>query len=349
MAVYGLLRLGRAARRRVRRQLAAGDRRRGAVDVSLCDRHLGHDGGADRAGRRAARDQRAVRGAARHGAAARAGAGRGSLRHDWCWPACCWCGCGRATAKGAHDDTILADAVGLTSRMQLQTQQAKGATAMASPLQLGPISIHPIVEQVTPLLDPLEFFPSLTKEVLEENRSWLQPSLPSTPPPARSCSASSPISCRRRTTHILVDTCIGNDKPRPTRPFWHQMKATASRRAGRHRRSASNDIDYVMCTHLHVDHVGWNTGSTTAAGCRPSRRPATCSPSSELAYWTQKREGGAARPGSPIRVLPIVAAKRADVVKSDHALNDMVRLVADPRPYHRPLLGASRQARRRML
>ena len=64
---------------------------------------------------------------------------------------------------------------------------------MASPLQLGPISIHPIVEQEMPLLDAQEFFPSLTKEVLEENRSWLQPTYLD-PPPARSCSASRAMS-----------------------------------------------------------------------------------------------------------------------------------------------------------
>ena len=35
--------------------------------------------------------------------------------------------------------------------------------------------IHPVVEQQAPFFDPLEFFPTLTKDVLEENRSWLQP------------------------------------------------------------------------------------------------------------------------------------------------------------------------------
>ena len=46
---------------------------------------------------------------------------------------------------------------------------------MLSPIQLGPISIHRIVEQEMPFYDAMEFFPTLTKEMLEENRSWLQP------------------------------------------------------------------------------------------------------------------------------------------------------------------------------
>jgi glyoxylase-like metal-dependent hydrolase (beta-lactamase superfamily II) len=58
---------------------------------------------------------------------------------------------------------------------------------------------------------------------------------------------------------VLIDSCVGNDKNRPTRPSWHMkndqtyMSALAS--AG----IAVEDIDYVMCTHLHPDHVGWNT------------------------------------------------------------------------------------------
>ena len=58
--------------------------------------------------------------------------------------------------------------------------------------------------------------------------------------------------------NILVDTCCGNEKERPTRPFWHQRNgpfldnlATVG--------LAASDIDFVLCTHLHADHVGWNT------------------------------------------------------------------------------------------
>jgi glyoxylase-like metal-dependent hydrolase (beta-lactamase superfamily II) len=57
---------------------------------------------------------------------------------------------------------------------------------------------------------------------------------------------------------ILVDTCVGNDKPRPGIPNWHLRRgpflddlATAG--------FAPESIDMVVCTHLHVDHVGWNT------------------------------------------------------------------------------------------
>ena len=56
---------------------------------------------------------------------------------------------------------------------------------------------------------------------------------------------------------IIVDTCIGNDKQRPI-PAWSNLQTSFLKdleSAGYPRES----IDTVLCTHLHVDHVGWNT------------------------------------------------------------------------------------------
>ena len=55
----------------------------------------------------------------------------------------------------------------------------------------------------------------------------------------------------------LVDTCCGNHKPRPRVPVWDQLNQPYlenMRALGVH----PEEIDFVMCTHLHVDHVGWN-------------------------------------------------------------------------------------------
>ena len=56
---------------------------------------------------------------------------------------------------------------------------------------------------------------------------------------------------------LLVDTCIGNDKQR-NYPRWSGMQTDFLAKldaAG----YAPDAIDTVMCTHMHVDHVGWNT------------------------------------------------------------------------------------------
>ena len=55
---------------------------------------------------------------------------------------------------------------------------------------------------------------------------------------------------------IVIDTCLGNDKPRAV-PAWHERQGDFLEQlaaAGFPRES----VDYVICTHLHPDHVGWN-------------------------------------------------------------------------------------------
>ncbi|HUC47111.1 MAG TPA: MBL fold metallo-hydrolase, partial [Hyphomicrobiaceae bacterium] len=85
---------------------------------------------------------------------------------------------------------------------------------MADPIQVGNITIHRIVEQEGPFFEMLKFFPKLTEEVLEENRAWLRPKYMSPKDELMMCFQSYLV----QTPHhnILIDTCIGNDKPRPT-------------------------------------------------------------------------------------------------------------------------------------
>ena len=98
---------------------------------------------------------------------------------------------------------------------------------LASPIELGQVTIHRVVEQQMPFLEAVKFFPTLTQEMLEENRSWLQPTFlePGTDK-VIFCFQSYVV----RTPHhnIIVDTCVGNDKPRPTRGEWHLMKSDVS-------------------------------------------------------------------------------------------------------------------------
>ena len=55
---------------------------------------------------------------------------------------------------------------------------------------------------------------------------------------------------------VLVDTCTGQDKGHPPPfDFPKQRWLDEFKAAG----LTFEQIDYVFCTHLHVDHVGWNT------------------------------------------------------------------------------------------
>ena len=89
--------------------------------------------------------------------------------------------------------------------------------------KIGDITIHRVVEQEGPFFNPLEFFPSLTPEVLEENRGWM------TEGGYLDRQSGQLVLCIQsylvQTPHhnILIDSCVGNHKPRPTRPFWNML------------------------------------------------------------------------------------------------------------------------------
>jgi glyoxylase-like metal-dependent hydrolase (beta-lactamase superfamily II) len=58
---------------------------------------------------------------------------------------------------------------------------------------------------------------------------------------------------------ILIDACVGEHKSRPLRPHWNQRTDTRYLANLAAAGCTPDDIDIVMCTHLHADHVGWNT------------------------------------------------------------------------------------------
>jgi len=58
---------------------------------------------------------------------------------------------------------------------------------------------------------------------------------------------------------ILIDACVGEHKKRPLRPHWNERAGTRYLANLAAAGCAPEDIDIVMCTHLHADHVGWNT------------------------------------------------------------------------------------------
>lgn len=130
---------------------------------------------------------------------------------------------------------------------------------------------------------------------------------------------------------IVVDTCVGNDKPRRN-PGWNRLDTPFLQRlagAG----FSPDDIDTVLCTHLHVDHVGWNTRWVGGRWVPTFARARYLFARTEWAHWSQQ----AADEGDDVigdSVRPIVDAGLADLVEADHRLTDEVSL--EPTPGHTP-------------
>ena len=135
-------------------------------------------------------------------------------------------------------------------------------------LSIGDIGIHRIIEIEGPFLPALDVFPTLSPELLDENRRWLAPRALGQDDRLVFCFQCYVVCTPHH--NILVDTCIGNDKARPARPQWNLKRDENFMRALAAAGFSVDDVDFVMCTHLHVDHVGWNTRLKAGVGRRLS-------------------------------------------------------------------------------
>lgn len=101
-------------------------------------------------------------------------------------------------------------------------------------------------------------FPTGSVEALKDARDWLEPHHVDFAQGNVILGMHSFL-LRTPTLNILVDTCIGADKQRPAHAAWHQRRSLQLIEELRAEGLGPGDIDLVFCTHLHADHVGWNT------------------------------------------------------------------------------------------
>jgi len=197
----------------------------------------------------------------------------------------------------------------------------------------GDLTIHRIIEQETTFLPPtLELFPALTADLLAENRQWMrQAGALDAEDVLIMCFQSYVVKTPHHT--ILIDSCIGNDKPRPLRPKWNMKTDETYMRALASAGFSVEDVDFVMCTHLHVDHVGWNTRLEAGRWVPTFPNARYIFGKTEFDYWAEQNANS---PVPPIvdSVLPVVEARQAEIVGNDYEIGDHVRIL--PTPGHTP-------------
>lgn len=131
---------------------------------------------------------------------------------------------------------------------------------------------------------------------------------------------------------IVVDTCIGNDKQRNI-PAWSNLQTRFLddlAAAGYPRES----IDMVMCTHLHVDHVGWNTMLVDGEWVPTFPNARYLIAEKEWTYWDAQEDDQDYGPVLQDSVRPVVEAGLVDFVGETHQLCPGVQL--EPTPGHTP-------------
>src|SRR4029078_557256 len=123
--------------------------------------------------------------------------------------------------------------------------------------------------------------------------------------------------------NILVDSCVGNHKPRPMRPAWDKMQSDGWEKGLAATGLGVGDIDFVMCTHLHIDHVGWNTRLENGRWVPTFPNATYIMAERALLHWEDRyQKKPDTCPWIGDSVIPVIDARRAQLVRSDHVLED---------------------------
>ena len=191
--------------------------------------------------------------------------------------------------------------------------------------QVGDVRITRVVELTTASLGPY-LLPQATPEALS-GLPWIAPFVDEE---SRLVLSMHSLVLESQGQLIMVDTCIGNDKVR-SYPRWNRMQSDYLEKLAQ-AGFTPDAFDTVLCTHMHVDHVGWNTRLVEGAWQPTFGNARYLYAEEEWAYWrSEPQEYG---PVIEDSVQPIFDAGLADLVRPDHRVTDEVWL--EPTPGHTP-------------
>lgn len=193
--------------------------------------------------------------------------------------------------------------------------------------KIGDVEVWRILELHAPFLTTEELFPTAGPDV----RAIVEAHVP-----GGVCAHSGrlilPVQgflLKTPTHNILVDSCVGNDKTVPRHPDWHRRSSTRFMASLMAAGLDVGDIDYVLCTHLHIDHVGWNTRLEDGRWVPTFPNARYLMPAADEAH--QRKDNSDLYIES---VLPVIEAGQAELVAAGHMLGDHVTLM--PTPGHTP-------------
>jgi len=190
------------------------------------------------------------------------------------------------------------------------------------PIDFGAMTLETVseVERVPTDLDWM--FPEAPRDWVARNRDWLDERVLE-PGSGRIVITIQSYVVRIRGRTILVDTCIGNHKERPTLAWMHRLDtAYLENLAAIGLRP--EDIDVVLCTHLHADHVGWNTRLVDGRWVPTFPKARYVMGKAEFDAFERmhlnRPKEAVARGAFADSVLPVVASGQADFVDAAHVV-----------------------------
>ncbi len=198
-----------------------------------------------------------------------------------------------------------------------------------SSIAIGEAEVTRVLEMVDDASFPLDdFLPTCDDAAIAPHMSWLEQGHYNKANGSLVLSIHSWLVRTGRHT-ILIDTCVGNHKQRaPVMPQWDHLELpyleTLSA-AG----AAPEDIDFVMCSHLHVDHVGWNTQLKDGRWVPTFPNAKYVFSAIEHDHWSVHKSRFAQTVYQD-SVLPVVEAGQAVMVDDGHQIDDAMTVQLAP-------------------
>lgn len=195
-------------------------------------------------------------------------------------------------------------------------------------VRIGQISVQRILEWQGPFIAADRMFPDATDEALAPHRHWLEP-WALCPDTGRLILAVQSYLLRTRRHTILIDTCIGNHKSNRFFEPWYDRRDDSWLRNLAAAGADPDAIDYVLCTHLHLDHSGWNTRLVDGRWVPTFANAKYIFARREFEH--RQNQGDSTFEEN---VVPVMEAGQGVLVGMDYALDDEVWL--EPAPGHTP-------------
>ncbi|MDT8913190.1 MBL fold metallo-hydrolase [Amycolatopsis sp. PS_44_ISF1] len=197
---------------------------------------------------------------------------------------------------------------------------------------VGELTVHRVDETPLPSATGAWLLPAATPEVVAR-QGWLRPDFAGADGVLRLASHSFAVTAGGR--RILVDTGIGNGKQRAN-PAWHDLRTDYLQRlaeAG----FPPESVDLVVHTHLHADHVGWNTRLADGEWVPTFPRARHLVSRVEREFWAGYPMDGPRRRMFRDSVLPVEDAGQLDLVDLGPGGVELVPgLSLVPTPGHTP-------------
>ncbi|MEM7596624.1 MAG: MBL fold metallo-hydrolase [Pseudomonadota bacterium] len=124
---------------------------------------------------------------------------------------------------------------------------------------------------------------------------------------------------------IVVDTCIGNDKTSGSQPFWDGLTDTKFMSGLAEAGVTPDEVDYVLFTHMHIDHIGWNTRRVEGEWVPTFPNATYLMPAAD--EQSMRGRGFAAYDES---IAPVIEAGLAEFIDAEYRLGDALSLIATP-------------------